>query len=120
MAEIAVRTDFPRKVREIENTWIVLSDGCRLAARIWLPADAEQHPDLYWAVRGGGGNFGVVTSFEFQLHPMQRTVLGGGVIYPMSKAREVLETYASYSSVCPDELYTDLIIGYPPGAVTDL
>ena len=78
-------------------------------------ADAEQHPELYWAVRGGGGNFGVVTSFEFQLHPMQRTVLGGSVIYPMSKARQVLETYAGYSVECPDELYTDLIIGYPPG-----
>ncbi|MDX1482749.1 MAG: FAD-binding oxidoreductase, partial [Woeseiaceae bacterium] len=43
-------------------------------------ASAEENPDLHWAVRGGGGNFGIVTSFEFQLHPMQREVIGGEVV----------------------------------------
>jgi FAD/FMN-containing dehydrogenase len=78
-------------------------------------ASAQENPDLYWAVRGGGGNFGVVTNFEFQLHPMARTVIGGSIVFPMSKAREVLEVYADYSPRCPNELYTDFIGVYPFG-----
>ena len=56
-------------------------------------ASAEQNPDLYWAVRGGGGNFGVVAGFEFKLHEMQREVIGGSVIFPLSEARNVLKLY---------------------------
>ena len=47
---------------------------------------AQENPDLYWAVRGGGGNFGVITSFEFQLHPMNREVIGGEVVFPLAQA----------------------------------
>ncbi|MEH6518755.1 MAG: FAD-binding oxidoreductase [Halioglobus sp.] len=78
-------------------------------------ASAEENPDLYWAVRGGGGNFGVVTNFEFQLHPMDRQVIGGNLVYPISKLPELLEIYAEYSPGCPDELYSDLIAVYPYG-----
>ncbi len=61
------------------------------------------YPDLFWGVRGGGGNFGIVTSFEFQLHPVG-PVLAGKVVYPITKAREVLRFYREYSSTAPDEL----------------
>jgi hypothetical protein len=66
-------------------------------------ASADEHPDLFWAVRGGGGNFGVVTAFEFQLHPVG-PVLSGKVVYPMKCAREVLRFYREYTSTAPDEL----------------
>ena len=78
-------------------------------------ASAEENPDLYWAVRGGGGNFGVVTNFEFQLHPMERKVIGGRLVFPIERLRELLTVYAEYSPVCPDELYTDLVAVYPFG-----
>ena len=80
---------------------IVTADG-RL-----LHASADENPDLFWGVRGGGGNFGVVTSFEFHLHPMQRTVVGGEMIWPLDKARDVLRFYADYAMSAPDELYCD-------------
>ena len=61
-------------------------------------------PDLYWALRGGGGNFGVVTSFLFQLHEMQRDVVTGYIAYPLSEARQVLNFHAEYSEKVPDEM----------------
>jgi hypothetical protein len=66
-------------------------------------ASATEHPDLFWGVRGGGGNFGIVTAFEFQLHAVG-AVLAGKVVYPMSRAREVLRFYREYTSSVPDEL----------------
>ena len=78
---------------------IVTADG-RL-----LHADADENPDLYWGVRGGGGNFGIVTSFEFALHPMQREVLGGLIGFPLSEAKQVLRFYSEYGLTAPDELY---------------
>jgi hypothetical protein len=68
-----------------------------------LRASATEHPDLFWGVRGGGGNFGIVTAFEFQLHTVG-PVLAGKVVYPMSRAREVLRFYREYTSCVPDEL----------------
>jgi len=68
-----------------------------------LRASATEHPDLFWGVRGGGGNFGIVTAFEFQLHAVG-PVLAGKVVYPMSRAREVLRFYREYTSSVPDEL----------------
>jgi FAD/FMN-containing dehydrogenase len=79
-------------------------------------ASADENPDLYWAVRGGGGNFGVVTAFEFGLHPMQRQVIGGDVIFPLARARDVLKFYADFSMSAPEELYADLIMNSPPGS----
>ena len=70
-------------------------------------ASAEENPDLYWALRGGGGNFGVVTSFEFGLHPMQPDIIGGEVMFPLDKAREVVHFYADYAMRAPDDLYCD-------------
>jgi FAD/FMN-containing dehydrogenase len=78
-------------------------------------ANEDENPDLYWGVRGGGGNFGVVTSFEFRLHPMQRQVLGGPIFFPLDKARDVLNLYADYGPEAPDELQLDLIMYVPAG-----
>jgi FAD/FMN-containing dehydrogenase len=78
-------------------------------------ASADENPDLYWAVRGGGGNFGVVTSFEFALHPMQRQVIGGEVVFPQNRARELLKFYADFSMGAPEDLYADLVINSPLG-----
>lgn len=78
-------------------------------------ASSAENPELLWAVRGGGGNFGVVTMFEFALHPMQREVVGGHVVFPLSRARELLPAYADLSLHAPDELYTDCIMRAAPG-----
>ena len=65
-------------------------------------ASLTDAPDLFWALRGGGGNFGVVTSFEYRLHPVTQ-VLGGLVIYPLEQAREVLRFYRDFCRALPDE-----------------
>ena len=80
-----------------------------------LHADANEHPDLFWGVRGGGGNFGIVTNFEFKLHPMQRTVIGGDIVYPMDKLGDVLRFYADYVTEAPDDLYLDFAVFSDPG-----
>lgn len=66
-------------------------------------ASASEHPDLFWGVRGGGGNFGIVTAFQFQLHPVG-PLLAGMVVHPLTRAREVLRFYREYSRATPDEL----------------
>ena len=68
-----------------------------------ITASATDHPDLFWALRGGGGNFGVATSFEFQLHPVGPLVLGGLVIHPLAAARDVLRFYRDFCATLPDE-----------------
>ena len=65
-------------------------------------ASATENPDLFWALRGGGGNFGIVTSFEYRLHPVTQ-VLGGLVIYPLDQAREALRFYRDFCPGLPDE-----------------
>ena len=70
-----------------------------------LTASPAENPDLFWGLRGGGGNFGVVTSFEYQLHEVG-TLLGGMVIHPFARAKEVLKFYADFSISIPDELNT--------------
>ncbi len=69
-----------------------------------LKADKDNHADLFWAVRGGGGNFGIVTKFEYQLHPFGPTVVGGMILYPMEQAKEVMQHYRDYVQKAPDEL----------------
>jgi FAD/FMN-containing dehydrogenase len=78
-------------------------------------ASSEENPDLFWGVRGGGGNFGIVTNFEFGLHEMNRTVIAGDVVFPIDRLRELLGFYAEYSLQAPDELSLDFIAALPPG-----
>jgi FAD/FMN-containing dehydrogenase len=66
--------------------------------------NSENEPDLYWALRGGGGNFGIVTSFLFQLHEMQRDVVTGVIVFPLSEAKQILSFFAEHSEDIPDEL----------------
>jgi FAD/FMN-containing dehydrogenase len=66
---------------------------------------AEQEPDLFWAIRGGGGNFGVVTRFVYQLHPFDRNVLSGLIVWPVEQAREVLDFYSEWYTGLSDDLY---------------
>ena len=89
---------------------IVTADG-----RV-LRASVSEHPDLFWGVRGGGGNFGIVTAFEFQLHPVGQ-VLAGKVVYPMEHAREVLRFYREYTSMAPDELTAYASLMTTPGGL---
>ena len=79
-----------------------------------LIANAKENPDLFWAVRGGGGNFGIVTSFEYQLHPVGPTVLAGFAYYPFEKAEEFLRFYGDFSSKIPDEINTIGVLGTSP------
>jgi FAD/FMN-containing dehydrogenase len=67
-------------------------------------ASSDEEADLFWAVRGGGGNFGVVTSFEFQLHPVGPMITGGLVAHPFERARDVLKYYRDFTQSLPDEL----------------
>lgn len=66
--------------------------------------DADVNADLFWAIRGGSGNFGVVTMFEFQLHPVGPLVYGGLVVFPLEQAKDVLSKYRAAAEVMPDEL----------------
>jgi FAD/FMN-containing dehydrogenase len=78
-------------------------------------ASADENPDLFWGVRGGGGNFGIVTSFQFRLHAMPRRVLAGVILFPLSRARDVLRLYGDYGPEAPDELQSELIMAQGPG-----
>ena len=73
-----------------------------------VTASETENADLLWGLRGGGGNFGVATSFEFALHPMDPMVLAGDLAWPYERAREVMRFYAEFSASAPDELNTDL------------
>jgi FAD/FMN-containing dehydrogenase len=78
-------------------------------------ASNEENQDLFWGVRGGGGNFGIVTSFQFRLHPMQRTVMAGRIMYPINRAKEALQIFADYGASAPDELDLGWGMALPPG-----
>ena len=76
--------------------------------------DDEQNPDLMWALRGGGVNFGVVTALEYRLHAMQPTVLGGDINFAWKDARDVLTFYAEHGPEMPDELNLNVLLISPP------
>jgi hypothetical protein len=77
---------------------------------------AQQNPDLFWALRGGGGNFGAVTSFEFRAHRHGPRTLCGMVVHPMAQARLVMEQYRQITAVAPDELCCLLMLRHAPAA----
>lgn len=87
---------------------VVTSRGDRVVA------DLGESPDLLWGLRGGGGNFGVVTSFRFRLHPVGQ-VLAGALTFPAAKAREALRRYHEFAHSCPDELSSALSLSRPGG-----
>jgi hypothetical protein len=88
---------------------LVLADGS------FVTASAKDNPDLFWAIRGGGGNFGVVTSFLFKAHPVPQ-VFGGPMLWDWEHAREVLEWYRDISPNLPEDLYGFFaFLQVPPG-----
>ena len=81
-----------------------------------LHASATENADLFWGLRGGGGNFGVVTTFEFKLHPVS-TIFGGLLLYPLARARDVLRVYRSVTRSAPDALTVFAAMLYTPDGV---
>jgi FAD/FMN-containing dehydrogenase len=75
---------------------------------------ASREPDLFWAIRGGGGNFGVVTSFELQLHPVGPLVHSGLIVYPAAQAETVLRAWRDFTESAPDELAAWLVMRKAP------
>jgi FAD/FMN-containing dehydrogenase len=95
---------FGLTVDHLRSADVVTADG-RL-----LHASAEENSDLFWAIRGGGGNFGIVTSFEFQMQSLTRPLLAGDLIYPYHQAREVLRFLSQYAIDAPDEMWVDPVL----------
>ena len=93
---------------------LVLADG-----RV-VRAAADEHPDLFWAVRGGGGNFGVASSFEFRLHEVGPVVTGGLVAWPVERARDVLRLYRDLARDATDDLMLVAALITGPDAATKL
>ncbi len=75
-----------------------------LASGEQVRASETEHPDLFWALRGGGGNFGVVTSFEYRLHPMGPEIVGGMIVHPYPAAKQMLKFYGEMLGKAPDAL----------------
>jgi FAD/FMN-containing dehydrogenase len=89
---------------------VVLADGSI------VQTDVERDPDLFWAIRGGGGNFGVVTSFSFSGHPIMKTVQAGPVLYDLGDAAELLRWYRDFLPAQPDGLTGFFaFLSIPPG-----
>jgi hypothetical protein len=89
------------------NAELVTADG-----EIVVASDTANE-ELFWALRGGGGNFGVVTSFTFRLHPVD-VILGGFLLFPRDRAKEVIEAYDRFVEGCPDELTTAVMMTAAP------
>jgi FAD/FMN-containing dehydrogenase len=89
---------------------VVTADGALVRA------GADENADLFWGLRGGGGNFGIVTSFEYRLHEVGPTVLAGLLLHPAARAREVLSFYAEFIAGAPDELMSIVILRKAPPA----
>jgi FAD/FMN-containing dehydrogenase len=79
-----------------------------------VQASATENSDLFWAIRGGGGNFGVVTSFEFKMHPVGPEIVAGLIVHPFSRARELLVGYREVVADTPDELSVWVVLRKAP------
>lgn len=75
---------------------------------------ADENSDLFWAIRGGGGNFGIATSFTYRLHPFEPLIFGGNIVYPMDQAKDLLTYYAEYSTSLPDEANVEPVLFVAP------
>ncbi len=95
-------------IDNLESAEVVTAAG-KVVRASWT-----EHPDLFWALRGGGGNFGVVTRFEFRLHPVGPDLLSGLVVYPLSEAKSVLQQYRDFAADAPDELSVWAILRLAP------
>jgi FAD/FMN-containing dehydrogenase len=87
---------------------VVLADGAVVRA------SKHEHADLFWAIRGGGGNFGIVTEFEFRLHELGPTVLAGLAMWPLERAPEVMRAWRDFADAAPDEVATAIVVVTAP------
>ncbi len=87
---------------------VVTADGAMLRA------SPTEHADLFWALRGGGGNFGIVTGFEYRLHPLGPEVLAGLIVHPFADAPDLLRQYRAFVATAPDELTTWVVLRKAP------
>ncbi|RCJ31838.1 FAD-linked oxidase [Nostoc punctiforme NIES-2108] len=87
---------------------VITADGNKIRT------SENENPDLFWAIRGGGGNFGVVTEFEFQLHPVGPEVLAGLIVFPFSQAKQVLTQYRNFVESAPKELNVWVVLRKAP------
>jgi FAD/FMN-containing dehydrogenase len=85
-------------IDNLRSAEVVTASGKRVRA------SAEENPDLFWGLRGGGGNFGVVTAFELELHPVGPEILAGPIVYPLAAGRDLLRFYRDFVAKAPDEL----------------
>ncbi len=92
---------------------LIGADVMTAAGRL-VRAAPEENADLLWGLRGGGGNFGVVTSLEFELHPVAPLMYGGQLTYPFAKARQVMRSFAAFSANAPDDLYVETSLQQNP------
>lgn len=95
-------------IDQLRSVRLVTADGQHVLA------SEQENPELFWGVRGGGGNFGVVTEFEFDLNPVGPTVVSGLVLWPLDAAREVSVMYREWAAAAPDELTTALVLRRAP------
>ena len=104
--------------------WMVRKYGCALDNLVsvdlvtadgeFLSASANENAELFWGLRGGGGNFGIVTSFEFQVHPAG-TVMAGLVLHPLSKGRDALHFWREYEKTAAEEMSNSMVLFTAPG-----
>jgi FAD/FMN-containing dehydrogenase len=87
---------------------VITADGNKIRA------GENENPDLFWAIRGGGGNFGVVTEFEFELHPVGPEILAGLIVFPFSQAKQVLTQYRKFVESAPEELNVWVVLRKAP------
>ena len=87
-------------IDNLQSVEMILANGKHISA------SSTENSDLFWGVRGGGGNFGIVTSFTFKLHPVGPNVYGGALFYPVDKAKELLSFYNKWTQSLPDEIST--------------
>lgn len=87
---------------------VVLPDGT------FVTANEDQYPDLFWALRGGGGNFGVVTSFKYRLHPVD-TIVGGPMLWHVDQAEKIMKWYREFITCAPEDVYAFFLSAEVPG-----
>jgi len=97
-------------VDNLRSVDLVTADGTA------MHVDADTEPELFWGLRGGGGNFGIATALEYQLHPVGPMVLGGRIIWPLADAPDVLRKVADLAPDAPDELGIIMRLGHAPPA----